>query len=172
MARSAKIGIVAAAAAALAAPLLAVQPAGAEPLGGWCGGGDMGFSSNPLGMNTVPVRATFDADVGGCVGVPTSEVSFHGDFTGNGSCNDALGYIDGVLRWADGEVSRVAGQWHVPGGNPAAPVTNILDITDGPGAGGKLHVDQAPVDSQPLANACMNGTADRGRIPINTLHFN
>ncbi|MBF6173358.1 hypothetical protein [Nocardia blacklockiae] len=172
MARSKKIAVISAAAAALAAPLLAFQPASAEPLGGWCPGGDMGFQTNPLGMNTVPVQGAFGADLHGCVGTPAADVTLQADFNGNGSCNDALGFLDGVLRWGNGEVSRIAGQWHVPGGNPAAAVTNTLNITDGPGAGGELHVDQAPVDSQPLVNACMNGTATNGRIPINTLHFN
>ncbi|WP_107654540.1 hypothetical protein [Nocardia suismassiliense] len=172
MATPRKIGVISAVAAALAAPLVAAQPAVADPIGGWCPGGEMRFNTNPLGMNTVPARAGFQANLGGCTGTPAADVAFRSEFNGNASCNDALGFLEGTLEWANGEVSRVSGQWHVPGGNPAAAVTNTLNIVDGPGAGGKLHVDQAPVDTQPLVNACMNGTMQGGRIPINTLHFN
>ncbi|MFF3228826.1 hypothetical protein ACFYV7_38950 [Nocardia suismassiliense] len=172
MARLTRIGVVCAAAAALAAPLLAIQPTTAEPLGGWCPGGDMAFNTNPLGMNAVPVRGTFDTTLRGCAGLPAAEVAFHGNFDGHGSCNGVGGDIDGTLQWSNGEVSRVNGRWDVPGGNPAAPKTNIVNIVEGPGEGGRLHIDQAPVDSQPLVGACQNGTAHTGRIPIMTMHFN
>ncbi|WP_378742561.1 hypothetical protein [Nocardia brasiliensis] len=132
----------------------------------------MTFHTNPIGMNTVPVRGGFNADIGGCTGTPAADVAFRTEFNGNASCNDALGHVEGTLEWGNGEVSRVSGQWHVPGGNPAAAVTNVLNIMDGPGAGGRLHVDQGPVDSQPLVGPCMNGTMQGGRIPIHTLHFN
>ncbi|PXX71496.1 hypothetical protein DFR70_101930 [Nocardia tenerifensis] len=167
-----KICAVSAIATVIAAPLVAAQPAVAEPLGGWCPKSVMTFETNPLGMTTVPMQAGFNADIGGCTDAPSSDVAFRSQFNGNGSCNDAIGNLEGTLNWANGEVSRVAGQWHVPGGNPAAPVTNVLNIMDGPGAGGRLHIDQAPVDSDPLVGACMNGTMTHGRIPIASLHFN
>ncbi len=167
-----KLGIFAASAAVLIAPLVATQPAAAQPIGGWCPASTMTFDINPLGMNTVPARAGFNADIGGCTGTPSSDVAFRSQFTGNASCNDALGHLEGTLQWANGEISRVAGQWHVPGGNPAAAATNVLNIMDGPGAGGRLHVDQGPVDSQPLVGACLNGTMQNGRIPVSSLHFN
>ncbi|WP_194820478.1 hypothetical protein [Nocardia sp. XZ_19_385] len=159
------------AASVLAAPLIASQPAQAEPIGGWCPASVMTFHTNPLGMNTVAAQGGFNADLGGCTGTPTGDVAFRSQFNGNASCNDALGNLEGALHWADGQTSRVAGQWHVPGGNPAAAVTNVLNIMDGPGAGGRLHVDQGPVDSGPLVNACLNGTMQNGRIPITSLHF-
>ncbi|MGW0251997.1 hypothetical protein ACWDYH_35755 [Nocardia goodfellowii] len=165
-------GLSAAAVAALALPLIAAQSAQSEPLGGWCPASVMTFHNNPLGMNTVPTQGGFNADIGGCTGLPTADVAFRSQFNGNASCNDALGNLEGTLHWANGETSRVAGQWHIPGGNPAAPVTNVLNIMDGPGAGGRLQVDLGPVDSGPLVNPCLNGTMQNGRIPINSLHFN
>ncbi|GAB2676892.1 hypothetical protein [Nocardia goodfellowii] len=172
MATPRRIGIFCAVAAAVAAPLIAAQPAVSEPIGGWCPASEMRFHTNPLGMNTVPIHGGFDADIGGCTGTPTADVALRTEFTGNGSCNDAIGHLEGTLQWANGETSRVAGQWHVPGGNPAAPVTNVLNILDGPGTGGRLHVDQGPVDSQPLVNPCLNGTMQNGKIPITSIHFN
>src|SRR5207249_1565036 len=98
-------------------------------------GGTIRFDTSPLGMSAAPATAMFSGNMSGCAGTPAPDAALHGNFTGTGSCWDVSGPIDGTLTWSNGKVSRISGQWHVPGGL-GARTDNTVNIVDGPGAGG------------------------------------
>ncbi|MEV6773288.1 hypothetical protein AB0N05_32100 [Nocardia sp. NPDC051030] len=151
-------------------PFVLAGHAAAEPITGSCDGGVIHFNSDPIGLVPSSDNATFTGNFGGCNGTPASGATFNGNFIGTASCFDINGQVDGTMTWSNGEVSKVSGPWHVPGGVGAA-ATNTVDISDGPGTGGKLYVDQGPVNGGAMVGPCLIDQARNGEIPINGLRL-
>ncbi|MGY4098617.1 hypothetical protein ACW2Q0_03485 [Nocardia sp. R16R-3T] len=172
MAISRRIAAGAVAVAALAAAFTGAQQATAEPIAGGCSGGQFSYSTSPLGLMVAPVTATWNGNFTGCAGTPASEATVSGTFSGNGSCRDVDGQIDGQVNWSNGAVSRISGPWHVPGG-VSMSTANTVTIIDGPGAGGHLVVEQGPIgNAMVLAGSCIAGEARGADVPILAAHFN
>ncbi|WP_329415448.1 hypothetical protein OG563_22220 [Nocardia vinacea] len=172
MAISRKIATASVAVAALAAALVGTQQAAADPIAGGCSGGQFSYNTSPLGMSVAPTTATWIANLTGCTGAPASEATVSGTFSGNGSCNGADGQIDGKVNWSNGVVSRISGPWHVPGG-VARSMSNTVTITDGPGAGGQLVVEQGPIgNAVAMAGSCIAGNLRNADVPILAVRFN
>ncbi|MFX0573826.1 hypothetical protein [Nocardia nepalensis] len=169
MAISRKVATASVAAAALAAALVGVQNASADPITGGCSGGHVSFSTTPLGMSAAPTTATWNGNLTGCTGTPASNATISGTFNGTGSCADVNGQIDGTVTWSNGAVSRISGFWRVPGGGDT---TNTVTITDGPGARGLLVVEQGPIsNASAMVVPCLTGQARSADVPIMAAHF-
>ncbi|MEV5838842.1 hypothetical protein [Nocardia sp. NPDC052112] len=171
MAISRKIATVSIAVAALAAAFVGAQQATADPIAGGCSGGQFSYRTSPLGMMVAPATATWNGNLTGCTGTPASEATVSGTFSGNGSCADVDGQIDGKVNWSNGAVSRISGPWHVPGGMGTS-MSNTVTIIDGPGAGGHLVVEQGPIgNAMAMAGSCIAGEARGADVPILAAHF-
>ncbi|MEV4237323.1 MULTISPECIES: hypothetical protein [unclassified Nocardia] len=171
MAISRKIATASVAVAALAAAFVGTQQAAADPISGGCSGGRFSYSTSPLGMTVAPATATWDGNLTGCTGTPASGATVSGTFDGRGSCADVDGQIDGKVYWANGAVSRISGPWHV-GGGVGSSMSNTVIITDGPGAGGRLVVEQGPIGNVlAMAGSCIAGEARGADVPILAARF-
>ncbi len=172
MAISRKIAAGSVAVAALACAFVGTQQATAEPIAGGCTGGNFSYSTSPLGLAVTPVTATWNGNLTGCTGTPASEATVSGTFSGDGSCSDVDGQIDGTVNWSNGAVSRISGPWHVQGGLGAS-TANTVTITDGPGVGGRLVVEQGPIsNAMAMTGSCLAGEARGADVPILAARFN
>ncbi|MEV4127530.1 hypothetical protein [Nocardia sp. NPDC049707] len=172
MAISRKFAIVSVAVAAFAAAFVGTQQAAAEPIAGDCSGGQFSYSTSPLGMSVTPVTATWNGNLTGCSDTPAPVATVSGTFSGSGNCSDVDGQIDGQVNWSNGAVSRISGPWQVRGG-VGGSMSNTVTITDGPGAGGHLVIEQGPIrNALAMAGSCIAGEVRGADVPIVAAHFN
>ncbi|WP_433195919.1 hypothetical protein ACQP1G_42765 [Nocardia sp. CA-107356] len=171
MAISRKVATASVAVAALATTVFGAAQASADPIAGGCSGGQFDFTTSPLSMVSRPTTATWSGNLTGCTNTPAPTATVSGTFEGTGSCLDVAGNIDGSINWSNGQVSRIRGPWHVPGGVGAAS-TNTVVIVEGPGAGTQMAVDNGGIiNATAMTAPCLTGDVRGASVAITAVRF-